>query len=482
MLLQRYSVLVVDDSPDDVKTFRRYLLRDQSATYDIHDFGLAAEALQYCQSNWPDLIILDYVLPDSNALRFIDQLQEVSDSQALPAIIVLTGQGNEEIAVALMKKGVQDYLNKNNLLEQKFQLAVQRALNQTRLRKALFLQSQWQQLLTEIALRIRQSLELTEILNATVHEVQQFLQCDRVLFYQFAKDWSGDVVAEAVRAPWKSLLGLHFTEQSDHSFTGVRAVDYLNGKQLKIDDIYNSELSLPHIQLLESIQARAVLVFPILVAETEESQKLWGLVVAHQCQDKRLWSENSVSFLSQLSIQIAIAIQQAELLQRLNHELAQRTLAEQDLRHQTTQQQWLIQELAKATTLLRQRNNDLDSFVSIASHDLRAPLRAVRNLAVWLVEDYADILNAEAQQRFALLLSRVDQMDALLSDLLQYARVGRVEGNQTAVDMTELLEQVIQSIDVPPGFNIRIDSPMPTLTTNPSALAQIFTNLVGNAV
>ena len=63
----------------------------------------------------------------------------------------------------------------------------------------------------------------------------------------------------------------------------------------------------------------------------------------------------------------------------------------------------------------------------LASHDLRAPLRRIGNLATWLGEDLADTLTPSAQQQFSLLTSRVVQMEALLNDLLDYAKLGRIE-------------------------------------------------------
>ena len=187
-------------------------------------------------------------------------------------------------------------------------------------------------------------------------------------------------------------------------------------------------------------------------------------------------------FLERLSVQLAIAIQQAELIERLNRELEQRKLAEENLRLQAIVQQEWIQKLAKTATLLERRNQELDSFVSIASHDLRAPLRGIRNLATWLGEDLAETLAPSAQQQFSLLISRVFQAEALLNDLLDYAKLGRKENHLTAVAISDLLQDVTCGLEVPPAFTIEFAPDLPTIVTNVTALEQVFTNLIGNAI
>ncbi len=122
MLLQeRSTIVVIDDSLEDIETYRRYLSRDRRNTYDIHTAQYAAAGLEICEAHWPDAILLDFFLPDLNGSEFIEALQARSHGRILPAILVLTGQENTEIAVALMKQGAKDYLLKNKITEQGLQ-------------------------------------------------------------------------------------------------------------------------------------------------------------------------------------------------------------------------------------------------------------------------------------------------------------------------------------------------------------------------
>jgi signal transduction histidine kinase/CheY-like chemotaxis protein len=482
MLLKDYfTILIVDDSIEDRETYRRFLQRDLTNQYDIQITSYAREGLEFCRAQLPDVILLDFLLPDLNGIEFVNALLELTTDRQLPAILVLTGQGSEEVAVTLMKQGVQDYVSKNKLTQSSLQSLVQRLLENIKAKRALQIQQQWQQVLAEVALNIRRSLDLRDILHTAVNEIKNFLTCDRVVVYQFTPDWVGDVVAEAVGTEYTSALGAQIV---DTCFQSDKGAEYRQGSSKIINDIHRAGLSPCHVAVLERFQVRANTIVPILLApdHSDELPRLWGLLIAHQCNSTRTWTDSAVLFLERISVQLAIAIQQAELVERLNCELEQRTLAEETLRLQTRSQQEWLHELAKTTAQLKRRNQELDSFVSIASHDLRAPLRAIRNLATWLGEDLTGTLDPSSQQQFGLLTSRVRQMEALLDDLLDYARLGRKENRLTAVVLSELVRDVIRGLVVPLTFTIDFAPDLPTIVTNATALEQVLTNLIANAI
>ncbi|MHC0066234.1 PAS domain S-box protein [Nostoc sp. UIC 10890] len=179
-----------------------------------------------------------------------------------------------------------------------------------------------QKLIGAIALDIHKSLKLQDILARSVQEVRQLLKSDRVLVYQFTHPMRGKVVAESVLPQWMSILGL---EIEDTCFQQSQEEEYRQGKIWAATNIYEAGLSDCCIQLLEQFQVKANLVIPILL----ESQKtptveLWGLFIVHQCSAPRQWQTFEMEFFNQLRVQLAIAIQQAQLyhnLQTLNAEL-----------------------------------------------------------------------------------------------------------------------------------------------------------------
>jgi PAS domain S-box-containing protein len=138
--------------------------------------------------------------------------------------------------------------------------------------------------------------------------------------------------------------------------------------------------------------------------------------------------------------------------------------------------------LAQAAVLLDERNQELDRFVHIVSHDLKAPLRAISNLSQWIEEDLEGELSIENQQQMALLRDRVSRMQAMIDGLLEYARAGRTEADLESVSVAELLAEVIDSLDPPSTFSIEIAPDMPILHAKRLLLSQVFANLIGNGI
>lgn len=137
--------------------------------------------------------------------------------------------------------------------------------------------------------------------------------------------------------------------------------------------------------------------------------------------------------------------------------------------------------LATTNNTLAERNLELDRFSHVVSHDLKAPLRGIRNLSEWIEED-ADKLSEDTRKYLHLQREQVARMENLIDGLLQYARVGRQNAPIETVDVRQLLEEVIDSINPPPKFAIAIQGEMPIITTQRLFLEQVFSNLIGNGI
>jgi signal transduction histidine kinase len=138
-------------------------------------------------------------------------------------------------------------------------------------------------------------------------------------------------------------------------------------------------------------------------------------------------------------------------------------------------------ELAQTNILVQQRNQDLDQFAHIVSHDLKAPLRAIANLSTWIEEDLEEQINPETQGHLDLMRSRVVRMEAMINGLLEYARVGNTPANLSTFSFEDLLTEIIDSLNIPPSFEVDLPTNLPTITTNRMFLSQVFANLLGNA-
>ncbi|NJM88089.1 MAG: PAS domain-containing protein [Hydrococcus sp. RU_2_2] len=153
-----------------------------------------------------------------------------------------------------------------------------------------------------------------------------------------------------------------------------------------------------------------------------------------------------------------------------------------DRKHSELKLKQLNADLEQTTSLLAQQNQELDRFVYIVSHDLKAPLRAIANLSEWIEDDLEGQLPEENKKQMQLLRNRVYRMEALINGLLEYARVGRSEIQEEMVDVGALLEEIVDFIAPPVTFTIVVQPTMPTIMVRRLLLFQVFTNLIGNAI
>jgi PAS domain S-box-containing protein len=138
--------------------------------------------------------------------------------------------------------------------------------------------------------------------------------------------------------------------------------------------------------------------------------------------------------------------------------------------------------LAQTNSALENRNKELEQFAYVASHDLKAPLRAIASLSEWLEEDLEGQLPAENSQQLQLLRGRVMRMEALINGLLDYSRIGRTKTAMERVDVGDLLAEVVDSLAPPESFTVDIAPEMPVLVTRRVLLRQVFANLISNAI
>ncbi len=129
-------VLIVDDCPEDRETYRRYLLQDPDYTYVILEEESGERGLELCRLVKPDSVLLDYLLPDIDGLEFLDELRSHSGKVDIPVVMV-SGYGNEAVAVQAMKNGASDYLVKGKTTSDSLRLTLRHAMEKAELIKQL---------------------------------------------------------------------------------------------------------------------------------------------------------------------------------------------------------------------------------------------------------------------------------------------------------------------------------------------------------
>ncbi len=162
--------------------------------------------------------------------------------------------------------------------------------------------------INNITFRIRGSLNTAQILNVAVTTMQSAIQVDRVVVYRFDENWIGTIVAECVDDQWTSALG---AEIADPCFAQDYIDKYQRGRVQAIENIYEAGLTECHINQLAAFEVQANLVAPILL-----NNKLYGLLIAHQCSSPRQWQESEIDLFKQVAIPIGYALEQAHVLEQ----------------------------------------------------------------------------------------------------------------------------------------------------------------------
>lgn len=326
--------------------------------------------------------------------------------------------------------------------------AVAAATQRKRDQEELQLQNRRSQLFAEVTLKIRQSLQIEEILQTTVTEVQRILQCDRVVIFKVGSNGLGKIVTEAVNPDCVSVLNQNI---NDDYFAIEYLQKYSQGRIYTVDDIQKAQIPPCLREFMQEFRIKAKLAVPILI-----KTKFWGLLVAHQCTNPRQWSSFETELLGQLADQIGIALAQADLLE------------------QETQQRL---ELARS-------NSELQQFASIASHDLQEPLRKIQTFSNRLKDKYAQELTEQGRDYLERMQNAAERMQILIDDLLILSRVTTKAQPFVQVNLNQITQEVLSDLEVriqQCGECVTV-SELPTIDADPVQMRQLLQNLISNAL
>ena len=127
-------------------------------------------------------------------------------------------------------------------------------------------------------------------------------------------------------------------------------------------------------------------------------------------------------------------------------------------------------------------NTELKDFVSIVSHDLKAPLRGIKTLANWILSDCSDKLGDQGSKQMNLLLERVERMYNLIEGALQYSRAGLAQEKQVQVDLNKFIPEIINMVVPPENITVTIENELPVIECEETHIMQLFQNLLSNAI
>jgi two-component system, OmpR family, sensor histidine kinase VicK len=255
-------------------------------------------------------------------------------------------------------------------------------IDKTNIEQELRQQRQRVELFAEVTLKIRQSLNLPEILSTTVTEVQRILQADRVLIYQVLADGTGKAISESVLPAYPPILEQTFPEEV---FPEDYQTFYAQGRVRAIADVHDPVAGLSDclVEFVGQFNIQAKLIVPIVQnlntqlhgSETPPQAKLWGLLIAHQCDAPRQWIDSELELMQQLADQISIAISQAQLLENLEDMVEIRTAelkaVNRNLRQEIKDRMQAEKALRRSEEQLRLITNALPVLISYVDQNQR---------------------------------------------------------------------------------------------------------------
>ena len=224
--------------------------------------------------------------------------------------------------------------------------------------------------LKEITLKLAQSLKPAEIFGTAVEEIRQALQTDRVIVYTFDEAWKGTVIAESVESNWPKALGAQI---ADPCFADKYVDQYKQGRVQATANIYQAGLTECHLKQLEPFAVKANLVAPILVGGD-----LLGLLIAHQCDGPRAWQTPETDFFAQLSSQVGLALDRANLLERQRKAEAEQRNAKEGLQKRALELLMQVDPVSQGDLTIRA--NVTDDEIGTVADSYNATIESLRKI------------------------------------------------------------------------------------------------------
>lgn len=186
--------------------------------------------------------------------------------------------------------------------------------------------------------------------------------------------------------------------------------------------------------------------------------------------------------ISRISKRIGKMVQMADTIASGNYDVSMYDPGRDELTALSASLNHMAKELSRNISLLQEKNEELDQFAHIVSHDLKGPLRGIDNVVTWIEEDHKEELTPKVDEYLLLIKGRVIRAENLIQGLLSYARIGKEIVPKEQVNVNELLNEVLDSVPMKQNISVAIADNLPELYTEKIPLFQVFANLVSNAV
>lgn len=446
------KIIIAENSKEDRQVYLRYLLKDNYKNYQIIECETGEQLLNICQELIPNLILLDYYLPDGDGVEILEELKYILDLTKIP-VIIMTGQKNEEIVVDIIKKGARDYWYKGDITAEFLCQKVDNLmLKNTSLEYELVRNKFYKQLLATISLKVRKSIEIESIIHTSLVEIKKILRCNQIIFCQFQlEDNKSKFYVNSDPKKYDLIV-------KDSYFKSKDNVNYLKqcGKQI-INNLESVNVEdNRYLSFLKKVGIKSTLALPMIINPSEKFN--WGVFIAYGYQKVHIWEQHEIEFLEELILQVSVGIKQALLVKELR----------------------IAKEKAEAATKMK------SAFLANMSHEIRTPMNGILGVA--------DLLSYNPLDKDSLdLVKTIKNSGEILLELINHIldlsklEAGQIELDIEDFDLSSFIKEVSR-IFIYQGekkgvtFDYRVNGTLANTYSGDSfRIRQILNNLISNA-
>ena len=355
-----------------------------------------------------------------------------------------------------------------------------------------YYQLEQKRILEQIEIQIGQNLNLSEIIQSALDRSCRFLGLDRLLIYQidiplkpnhsnFKANQTANAITYESRGSEDRVSVLYYQDENCWQPSLLCKNKYHQGFCLVVDDIEASHLDPCLKSSMAKLQVKSKVVTPI-----EVRNKLWGLIIAHQCSERRKWRHQDVQFLRQIAEYIAIAIFNHQSYQQLQQ---QKQLLEQQVKTQA-------QQIRNALIAAEAASKSKHDFLGSMSHELRTPLTCVIGLSStllqWSSAKERGALSPEKQQEYLHLIQQSGKhLLGLINNILEFSDVesGKHLLNIQQISLTELVKHSIElsqedaiASEITLRHEIRIEPEQDCLIADEARIREILFHILSNGI